>query len=389
MTGSQLPLKPKEVSSCNGRSHAAGSFLLPNVGEEKRAIGKERCVLTNQDNELDAFKREIDMRQFAVSLGYEIDRRESWRGSTVLRSGGDKIVVKRKGNGHYVFFSVRDDSDHGTVIDFLQRRKHLSLGAVRQTLRPWIGRTAIPPQFPKLEPTSPDRMRVESEYRRMANALRHPYLEQERCLPASLLSSPRFTGRVRIARRGNAVFPHFDVAGLCGYEIKNQGFTGFAAGGKKGLWFSHTGPGDRRLVLAESAIDALSHAVLFPDAEDRTRYASLGGKPNVNQPGLVQSTIARLPEGAEIVAAFDADEAGRMLVNVVRLAVASVASRTERHLISLAHLPTQDGEDWNQVLQRAAAPEHRQDKTTCAQGAVRDVERQGLGLGARAQKQTK
>ena len=93
-----------------------------------------------------------------------MDRRESWRGSTVLRSGGDKIVVKRNGNGHYVFFSVRDDSDHGTVIDFLQRRESLSLGAVRQILRPWIGRLAIP-QFPKLEPTSPDRMRVESEYR--------------------------------------------------------------------------------------------------------------------------------------------------------------------------------------------------------------------------------
>jgi len=144
MTGSQPTLKPKVVSSGNGRSDAAGSFLLPNVGEEKRAIGKERWVLANQDNELDAFKREIDMRQFAVSFGYEIDRRESWRGSTVLRSGGDKIVVKRNGNGHYVFFSVRDDRDHGTLIDFLQRRKHLSLGAVRQTLRPWIGRSAIP-----------------------------------------------------------------------------------------------------------------------------------------------------------------------------------------------------------------------------------------------------
>ena len=59
-----------------------------------------------QDTELDAFKREIDMRQFAVSLGYEMDRRESWRGSTVLRSGDDKIVVKRNGNGHHVFFSV-------------------------------------------------------------------------------------------------------------------------------------------------------------------------------------------------------------------------------------------------------------------------------------------
>ena len=306
----------------------------------------------NQDSELDAFKREIDLRQFAVRLGYEMDRRESWRGSTVLRLGADKIVVKRNGNGHYVFFSVRDDRDHGTLIDFLQRRQKLSLGTVRQILRPWIGRTATSPQFPKLEPTSPDRMRVESAYRRMANALRHPYLEHERRLPASLLSSPRFAGRVRIDRRGNAVFPHFDVVGLCGYEIKNRGFTGFAAGGEKGLWFSHTGPSDRRLVLAESAIDALSHAALFPDAEDQTRYASLGGKPSSRQTGVVQAAIARLTEGAEIVAAFDADEAGRKLVDLIRAAVASVASRTGRSdLIFKAHLPAKEGEDWNMVLQ--------------------------------------
>src|SRR5213593_3487399 len=112
----------------------------------------------NQNAELESFKGEIDLRQFAVSLGYEIDRRESWRGSTVLRRGADKIVVKRNGNGHYVFFSVRDDQDNGTVIDLLQRRQHLSLGAVRQILRPWIGRPAISSQFPKLQPTGSDRM---------------------------------------------------------------------------------------------------------------------------------------------------------------------------------------------------------------------------------------
>src|SRR6516162_1388471 len=113
-------------------------------------------VLGNLDSELEAFKRQIDLRQLAVSLGYERDRRESWRGSTVLRRGADKIVVKRNGNGHYVFFSVRDDDDHGTLIDFLQRRQNLSLGAVRQILRPWIGRPAASvPRFPKLEPTSP------------------------------------------------------------------------------------------------------------------------------------------------------------------------------------------------------------------------------------------
>ena len=309
------------------------------------------------DIELDAFKREIDLRQFAASFGYEMDRRESWRGSTVLRHGGDKIVIKRNRNGHYVFFSVRDACDHGTIIDFLQRRRHLTLGAVRQTLRPWIGQslTAVP-LFPKLEPTSPDRVRVETEYRRMAKPQRHPYLEQARCVPATLLGSPRFAGRFRIDSRGNAIFPHFDGAGLCGYEIKNQHFTGFASGGQKGLWLSHCTRHDRRLVLAESAIDALSHAVLFPDAEDQTRYGSLGGKPNARQFRLVQLSIVRLQANSEIVAAFDADEAGRELVNMLRLAVAGVVTEKGRtDLTFKAHLPRQEGDDCNEVLQRDTA----------------------------------
>jgi hypothetical protein len=307
----------------------------------------------NEAAELEAFKRDIDVRLFATSLGYEIDKRDSWRGSTVMRRGPDKIVVKRNRNEHYVFFSVRDDKDNGTIIDFLQRRQNLSLGAVRKTLRPWIGKPAVVlPLFPKLEPTSKDRMRVEGEYRRMAPVLRHPYLEHKRRLPAAVLSSWRFAGRVRMDARGNAVFPHFDREGLCGYEIKNQGFTSFAAGGTKGLWFSHTGLDDRHLVLAESAIDALSYAALFPDAADRTRYASLGGKPNSQQPGLVKATIAKLPKGSEIVAAFDADEGGRKLVDMIRLVMEAVATETGRtDLIFKVRLPAQDGADWNQILQ--------------------------------------
>jgi hypothetical protein len=314
----------------------------------------------NSDTELDAFKREIDLRQFAASFGYEMDRHESWRGSTVLRRGGDKIVVKRNRNGHYVFFSVRDDRDNGTIIDFVQRRQHLHLGAVRQMLRPWIDQAvAAVPLFPKLAPASPDRVQVETAYRHMAKALRHPYLELVRCVPATVLGAPRFAGQVRIDNRGNAVFPHFDGAGLCGYEIKNQRFTGFAAGGQKGLWLSHSRPQDRRLVLAESAIDALSYAALFPDAEDQTRYASLGGTPNFQQPALVQALIARLPERSEIVAAFDADEAGRRLVDMLRLAVAGVAAaRGRTDLIFRAYLPAQEGEDWNQILQINYAAKH-------------------------------
>jgi hypothetical protein len=68
-------------------------------------------------------------------------------------------------------------------------------------------------------------------------------------------------------------------------------------------------------VFCESAIDALSHATLLPD--DRTRYASIGGKPNPVQPELVRAAIARMPAGSEIVSAMDADGDGAKLAAVV------------------------------------------------------------------------
>lgn len=302
----------------------------------------------NDATEIEVFKREIDLREFAVSLGYEIDPRESWRGSAVLRRGADKIVVRRRTNGHYVFFSVRDERDHGTIIDFLQRRRKVSLGEMRPMLRTWAGGSELP-QLSRWQPTGKDRLRVTEAYRGMAMASRHAYLERERGIPATVLSSPRFANRMRLDGRGNAVFPHFDRQGLCGYEIKNRGFTGFAAGAEKGLWFSRTRAEDRRLVLAESAIDALSYAALFPDAEDRTRYASLAGKPSVKQSELLQATLAKLPEGSEIIAAFDADPGGRILVQIVRQALAASKAKG----VLKIHLPSEEGQDWNDVLQNA------------------------------------
>jgi hypothetical protein len=273
------------------------------------------------DPELESFKNGIDLRAYAAQEGYQLDRKESWRGSSVMRhANGDKIIVKRSADGHYIYFSVRDGADNGTIIDFVQKRKNLSLGAVRKELRPWIGLPSSPlPSFPPLVKTSKDRLRVETEHAKMQDALRHPYLENERALPASLLGLERFAGRIRIDARGNAVFPHFDQEGLCGYEIKNKGFTGFASGGAKGLWLSHALPDDNRLVFCEGAIDALSHAALFPDAH--ARYASIGGKTNPVQPELIRAAIARMPAKATIVAAMDADADGGNLAEVVREAV--------------------------------------------------------------------
>lgn len=47
--------------------------------------------------------------------GYKLDRRESPRCWSIMRQGGDKVVVKRN--------PVRDDAYNGTAIDFAQSVK--------------------------------------------------------------------------------------------------------------------------------------------------------------------------------------------------------------------------------------------------------------------------
>src|SRR5580692_9505185 len=96
------------------------------------------------DVELESFKSKIDLRAYAAGQGYQLDRKESWRGSAVMRHpAGDKIVIKRGADGHFVYFSVRRDDDNGSIIDFVQKRQRLSLGAVRKELRPWIGQSPV------------------------------------------------------------------------------------------------------------------------------------------------------------------------------------------------------------------------------------------------------
>jgi len=298
------------------------------------------------DQELESFKH-LDLREYAAGQGYTLDRHESWRGSAVMRNAaGDKIVIKLRPNGHYVYFSVRDDADNGSIIDFIQKRRSLKLGGIRMELRRYAGSPApVVQAFPRMEVTEKDRGQVERAYHRMKPAAQHPYLKDVRRIPAALLSGKRFMGRVRIDGRGNAVFPHFDAGGLSGYELKNLDFTGFAPGGEKGLWTSRSHDDDRRLVFAESAIDALSYAATYPD--ENTRYASIGGKTNPQQPGLIRSEIAKLRNDSEVVSAMDNDAEGIKLAALIENAVAESG---RQDLVYRAHFPALPAKDWNDVL---------------------------------------
>ena len=299
------------------------------------------------DEELLQLKR-IDLIAYATTQGYVVDRRESSRQSVVLRrdSDQDKIIVTKGRNGMSIYFSVRDDADRGTIIDFVQRRKGVNLGGVRAELRRWLG------AHPAARATSQPEGRGASDFDRVAisRALagmrvchEHPYLAARGISP-QIQADERFRGRVLADERGNAVFPHWDAEGWCGFEVRNRTFRGFCAGGRKGAWVTSQWEEAPEVVIVESAIDALSHAQLVAagkmEGNAKAAYLSTGGALGSRQREVVRDFLSRAR--GRIVIATDNDPAGDRLA-------AEIAQLVPGRDIMRAR-PEYPAGDWNDVV---------------------------------------
>lgn len=309
----------------------------------------------DMDEELDRFKR-INLCQYAVSRGYRLVRREATRGggsrgstasSLLLRhpATDDKIVARLDGDGHWTYFSLRDDRDNGTIIDFVLRRGARTLSEARHELRARDVEVGSPPFSPvvRARPIVVDRTTIRQAFARASTGTNHPYLNGRGLRPETLASA-RFAGTWRVDAHGDLLFPHFDgphPKDLCGFERKNASFSGFSTGGRKTVWLSNTRPSDDALVITEAIIDAFSYHQLQPG--ERTRYLSTSGSIGERQARHVAGAIAELPSSALIALAMDSDDAGERLAE--KIASLGTAARYERH-----RPPA--GKDWNEWLQR-------------------------------------
>lgn len=311
--------------------------------------------MQSREDELEEFKRRIDLAQYAASRGYERDPKDSSVNSIAMRhDDGSKILIGVGSDEHWIYCSVFDPADKGTIIDFVTRRTGWNLGQVRKELRPWLspGSCPAPPSptarsYPKPEPMRVDLQDVQRRYRAMPIIrMPHRYLTDRRAIPPEVYLDPLFAGRIRQDERGNVVFPHWNAKGqVCGYEVKNDGFTGFSKHGMKGLFASGFSPKDRCLIIAEVAIDALSYAALF--GLEKSRFVSTAGTMNPHQPALLRSAMLKLPDGAEVVAAVDHDEGGDGIYEQIE----AIYSALRRPEITLRrHSPPTPGEDWNDAL---------------------------------------
>lgn len=318
------------------------------------------------DDELERFKCEVNLTELAASYGYLlVDRQRSAAGtrrgsiaaSVSMRQPGtdDKIVIRRDLDRHWTYFSVSDDRDNGTVVDFLQRRHARGLGAVRKELRAWLkeDRPRLPVQLfrPDVRIQACDQEAVGAAYAR-ARADGSRYLE-ERHIGRAIESDPRFASRFRVDVRGNVLFPHADpeTGLIVGFEIKNTTFTGFATGGRKTFWMSEIQPDDDRLVIVEGAIDALSYHQVFP--QPRARYLSTGGAVGRDQLELIGRAMAAMPAGAEIVSATD-DDAGGMKLHEQLVGVAGGVP-LRRHVSPIP-------KDWNDYLSSLDGPRSERER---------------------------
>lgn len=298
--------------------------------------------------DLERYKRDINLVEFAIAHGFELKRDKSTRRAKVLKhSSGDRILVSQSAHdGHWVYHSLGgDERDSGTIVDFLlQREARGDMRAVHAACREHLGQPRVVQSEHRVDAgdISFQRELVIERFVRASLAHNSRYLN-ERGIRPETLTDARFRETWRIDTRGNVLFPHRDDEGVCGYEVKNRGYTSFAAHARKTVWRSRAFEGDDRMVVTESAIEALSHFQLHRPAS--ARYMSVGGAWSPAGLEQLQASTRRLPKGAVVVLAFNHDDAGKQLADRLQPRIESEGRTVTRHF------PTALGGDWNDLLQ--------------------------------------
>lgn len=295
-----------------------------------------------QPYEFSTFKREINLPAFAATWGYAVDRKKTTKTSIAMKSGGDKVIISKKG-GLWVYFSVFDDQDSGTIVDFVANRSSKSIAEIGKLLAQWsgVGKASLPAY--KVQEKQYDVARVRAIFEKCHRVNHHEYLESRR-LGSSLLGSRRFAGRIFRDRHGNAVFPHYSEGKVCGLELKNSQRGLLVKGSQKTFWRSNTQASDTTIVVTESVIDALSYQQLLKPTD--CFYLATGGGVSARQCDLLIKLLESSETIVKVIVATDNDKGGDRIGRRIFEAV-------DRSLYNgriVRRRPRKKGSDWNDLL---------------------------------------
>lgn len=287
----------------------------------------ERIIMYAK-NELENFKQNISLVDFAINAGFIYNTKKSCTRSAFLEAEDKKIIVsKNEENKHYQFFNVADGKG-GSIIDFYSTYiKDLSFGKIVSALRDYHKTGGYKYN---LKPSSKDLQEVKREIE-FLHQLKNPneYL-QSRYINQNTMDE--FNGYVQEDNRGNTVFIHnrftYEEEKLriekVGIERKNIDFKGHS--GEKGLWGKKVGLDCEDFYIFESPMDALAFYQLH---KKNGSYMATGGntsKKQLEEIGFLE--LALKPKNIHLC--FDKDEGGETIAKRVEEFFPMAADRLKR-----------------------------------------------------------
>lgn len=302
----------------------------------------------------DAVRCEVVLEKEGFRLDREATAQRSARNLKYRRGSGEIIIVNHEGKG---WWDPTDSTSRGDVFKLMQHlHPDLNLGHVRRELRQMVG---LEPSYEVRTRTAP----VENDARPHRDpawmwANRNPprqsspawsYLNTERGLPDTILKAAIAQNLLREGPQGTAWFAHRDNEGaFSGMEMRGPSYRGFSTGGiGKRLFRFEANPGAEvhRVVLTESAIDALSFAAMDRFSRN-SLYLSTAGGMSPESVGALKTLLAQVatrPEGRLIIAVDNDRQGDAYAARFKGLA-------EEAGLWNGRLSPKTPGEDWNTVL---------------------------------------
>ena len=354
--------------------------------------GRKHMQRLSDDQEIEFFKATISIEDYAKSeLGYTEVAGKSTTDCLVLKNEFGTILVGTDDYGYGYWSNGDGKKEGGSIIHLIQKRTpgySPNLVEVRKILRVWTNteRPASPAPLKVITPKKP-KLPLETVQRMWQELPRYNFDGNGHYLPDPKSKGGRALSRdiiglfdVRIDEQGFGCFQHTNEKGqICGWERKcrpdpvkmaenpkaeKARTTQFLDGGSKRLFITHIEPNDpvKRIVVTESAIDAMSHAQMFMGP--REIYVSHGGNPSKEAFAQLKDLLHTHPN-AQLFLAHDNDEAGdRMAQRVKDLAPEGMQTMRERPVLK----------DWSDDLQRIDEMRREEDLLAAQR-------RQGLGHG--------
>jgi hypothetical protein len=322
-------------------------------------------------------KKDLNLMDLILTLGYQHNRAKSgsdpekskfhtfdYKGKPLL----DQVIIYKAASGDYLYFNRADDRDKGTVIDFIKHRlEHPRISGI--TPEPgkniWASVIANAKRFlnrPAQERHTSQALQQQMEPVQRTDRFIPDFLQKTtpltdatylhaRGLTSDTLANPAFAGRILnhvhagVSKTGqpyrfvNIAFPQVYKDNIIGLEIKAQGFKGQAVNSlnSSALWLSNTTPKTNSLIVAESAIDALSHYQLKQPTN--ALYASTSGQLTDNKVAEMRRLVENL-NLKKVFLAFDNNLDGqlfdtRLIAGLARTETPMSIARTLPSLVTV------------------------------------------------------